>query len=87
MLKIYGIILDSRIEKKGVWKLILSNRLKNYTNDKRKLTAIISIAIMIILAIILIKCNFKIAYKVRLSCIPKEVLIVGLIVLFGILSP
>ena len=45
-------------------KFILSNRLKNYTKDKRKLALIISIAVMIILAIILITKNYKIAYKV-----------------------
>ena len=44
--------------------ILISNRFKNYTNDKRKLTAIISIAGMIILAIILISKNYKVAYKV-----------------------
>lgn len=47
--------------------ILISNRLKNYTNDKRKLTAIISIAVMIILAIILIKNNYKVAYKVTID--------------------
>lgn len=46
---------------------ILGNRLNKYTNDKRKLTAIISIAVMIILAIILLRKNYKIAYKVTLD--------------------
>lgn len=47
--------------------ILISNRLKNYTNDKRKLTAIISIAVMIILAIILISKNYKVAYKVTID--------------------
>lgn len=47
--------------------ILISNRLKNYTNDKRKLTAIISIAVMIILAIILISKNYKVAYKVTVD--------------------
>lgn len=46
---------------------ILGNRLNKYTKDKRKLTAIISIAVMIILAIILLRKNCKVAYKVTLD--------------------
>ena len=53
--------------KKRSVKFILSNRFKNYTKDKRKLTTIIFIAVIILLAIILISKNYKIAYKVTLN--------------------
>lgn len=51
-----------------MWNFILSNRsLINYTNDKRRITIIISIAVIILLAAILLKCNCKLAYKVTID--------------------
>lgn len=50
-----------------MWKFILSSKLKNCTKDKRKLTAIIAIAVLILVAIILVKSNYKVAYKVTVN--------------------
>ena len=46
---------------------ILGKKLNNGTKDKRKLTAIISISIIILLAIGLVSKNYKVAYKVTLD--------------------
>lgn len=50
-----------------MWKFILSSKLINYTKDKRKLTAVIAIGILILVAIIVVKSNCKVAYKVTLN--------------------
>ncbi|MBR2744507.1 MAG: M23 family metallopeptidase [Clostridia bacterium] len=46
---------------------ILGKKLNNGTKDKKKLTAIISIALIILLAIGFVGKNFKVAYKVTLD--------------------
>lgn len=46
---------------------ILSNKLKKYTNDKRKLSAIIIIAAIILLGAAIIGKNYKVAYQVTLD--------------------
>ncbi len=46
---------------------ILRNKSKNYTNDKRKLSAIIFIAAIIVFIVALMGKNYKVAYKVTLN--------------------
>lgn len=46
---------------------ILNDKLKNYTKDKRKLSAIIPIAAIIILISAILGKNYKVAYKVTLD--------------------
>lgn len=46
---------------------ILNSKLKNCTKDKKKLTVIIAVAIIILVSIVLIKSNYKIAYKVTID--------------------
>ena len=46
---------------------ILDDKLKNYTNDKRKLSAIISIAAVLVLIAAILGKNYKVAYKVTLD--------------------
>ena len=46
---------------------ILVKKSKNYTKDKRKLSAIISIAAIIVLAVVILGNNYKVVYKVTLD--------------------
>ena len=46
---------------------ILNDKLKNYTNDKRRLSAIISIAAVLVLVAAILGKNYKVAYKVTLD--------------------
>lgn len=62
----YGIIVISRNTKRSV-NFILNDKLKNYTNDKRKLSAIISIAAVLVLVAAILGKNYKVAYKVTLD--------------------
>ena len=62
----YGIIVISRNTKRSV-NFILNDKLKNYTNDKRKLSAIISIAAVLVLVAAIFSKNYKVAYKVTLD--------------------
>ena len=53
--------------KKGSVNFILNDKLKNYTNDKRRLSAIISIAAVLVLVAAIFSKNYKVAYKVTLD--------------------
>ncbi len=53
--------------KKGSVNFILNDKLKNYTNDKRRLSAIISIAAVLVLVAAIFTKNYKVAYKVTLD--------------------
>lgn len=46
---------------------ILNDKLKNYTKDKRRLSAIISIAAVLVLVAAILGKNYKVAYKVTLD--------------------
>ena len=61
-----GIIVTSRSTKRSV-HFILNDKSKTYTNDKRKLSAIISIAAVIVLVAAILGKNYKVAYKVTLD--------------------
>lgn len=54
-------------QQKGSVNFILNDKLKNYTKDKRKLSAIIPIAAIIILISAILGKNYKVAYKVTLD--------------------
>lgn len=62
----YGIISISRNIKRSV-NFILNDKLKNYTKDKRRLSAIISIAAVLVLVAAILGKNYKVAYKVTLD--------------------
>lgn len=63
----YDIIIISR-SKKGSVNFILNDKLKNnYTEDKKKLSAIISIAVFILIGAAIFSSNYKVAYKVTLD--------------------
>ena len=64
-LEIY-VIIDISCTKRRV-NIILGKKTDNGTKDKRKLTAIISIALILILAISIVSRNYKVAYRVTLD--------------------
>lgn len=64
MFKIYSIIINARIKRKGEWIYILNIKLKNYTRSIVKIISIIAIAFILITAIVLLK--YKPGYKVTI---------------------
>lgn len=65
LFKIYSIILFSRKKRKGVCIFILSKKTKYYTKEFFRVTRIATLALIIIIAIILIK--YRPVYKVTVS--------------------